>query len=91
MGHSGLASAQALSDLVANHHYHTSTIPTSASHHHHHHNENANAKANESDSNYLSEIARYWRTWTGTGVAEAKMYEYEEVWSYVAGRALVQE
>lgn len=44
---------------------------------------------------YLGEIARYWRKWTGvgtgigTGVGEARVYE--EVWSYVAGRALVQE
>lgn len=36
---------------------------------------------------YLSEIARYWRRWAGT--AEARMYE--EVWTYVSGRVLVQE
>lgn len=34
---------------------------------------------------YLSEIARYWRNW---GEASG---EYEEVWTYVSGRALVQE
>ena len=34
---------------------------------------------------YLSEIARYWRTW---GQADGA---YEEIWTYVSGRALVQE
>jgi len=36
---------------------------------------------------YLSEIARYWRRWGGT--AEAR--PYEEIWTYVSGRVLVQE
>lgn len=36
---------------------------------------------------YLSEIARYWRRWAGT--AEAR--PYEEIWTYVSGRVLVQE
>ncbi|KAL9065659.1 MAG: hypothetical protein Q9161_008103 [Pseudevernia consocians] len=63
MGKSGIASAQALSDLVGD----RATAPRHA--------------------RYLSEIARYWRKWAGTG--EAKLYE--EVWTYVAGRVLVQE
>lgn len=36
---------------------------------------------------YLTEIAQYWRKWAGA--EEARVYE--EVWSYVAGRPLVQE
>jgi hypothetical protein len=36
---------------------------------------------------YLSDIARYWRTWGGTSEAR----KYEDVWSFVAGRVLVQE
>ncbi|KAL2046419.1 hypothetical protein N7G274_001866 [Stereocaulon virgatum] len=36
---------------------------------------------------YLSDIARYWRTWGGT--AEAR--KYEDVWSFVAGKVLVQD
>jgi len=36
---------------------------------------------------YLGEIARYWRKWAGTGGARP----YEDIWTYVAGRVLVQE
>ena len=37
---------------------------------------------------YTSEIARYWRMW---GKGEKWQYEYEEIWSFVAGRALPGE
>ncbi|KAF6221528.1 hypothetical protein HO133_002384 [Letharia lupina] len=63
MGKSGIASAQALSDLVAG----RATAPY--------------------HGRYLTEIAQHWRKWAGAGEARV----YEEVWSYVAGRALVQE
>lgn len=63
MGKSGIASAQALSDLVAG----RATAPY--------------------HGRYLTEIAQHWRKWAGPGEARV----YEEVWSYVAGRALVQE
>jgi len=36
---------------------------------------------------YLCEIARFWRRWAGSGEAR----RYEDVWVFVAGRALVQE
>jgi len=36
---------------------------------------------------YLGEIAQYWRKTGGTGEAR----KYEEVWTFVAGRALRQE
>ena len=36
---------------------------------------------------YLSEIARYWRKWGG--ISEAR--KYEDVWTFVSGRVLVQE
>ena len=39
---------------------------------------------------YLSDIARHWRTW-GTGQDDASSGTYEEIWTYVAGRALRQE
>ncbi|CAF9934050.1 MAG: hypothetical protein ALECFALPRED_005835 [Alectoria fallacina] len=63
MGKSGIASAQALTDLVGN----RATAPR--------------------HGKYLTAIAQYWRKWAGA--EEARVYE--EVWSYVAGRPLVQE
>lgn len=69
MGKSGIASAQALADLVG---------------------DRATAPPHDDDDDgrrYLGEIAQYWRKWTRGGEAGA----YEEVWSYVAGRTLVQE
>ncbi|KAM0794705.1 hypothetical protein BDR22DRAFT_874048 [Usnea florida] len=74
MGPSGIASAHALADFVANNNHH-SPAPTSTT-------------TTTNKTAYLSEIARHWRKWSGTGTAVREASLYEEVWCYVAGRAL---